>query len=242
MLLRQQNAMFFHIPRCGGTSINWALVEAGAVPREVMNWRNENLDFLYGRHKSGDSQIELDHLTYDQFDELRPDGPLFSFAVVRDPVERFTSIYQRSVQFGGRVISEAALGSLDKFVHAVAQLRNDGLFERPLCLEKFQHYKVCHLLPQTHFIVDNRGHVRVNRVIFLDDLDREWPQLCKRLAIAYSPLRRQNVSGSAVPVTPEAAKLIADLYRDDVSLLKRYELRWRARRTWLRFLPPPRRA
>ena len=49
---------------------------------------------------------------------------------------------------------------------------------------------------QTSVLCDRNGHLLMDRVIKLEQLDEAWPGLCKRLGIPYRelPLMKQDLS------------------------------------------------
>lgn len=136
----------------------------------------------------------------------------FSFAFVRNPLERLHSAYVNKVADpvdpGINLFKRHGI-SLDMpfpdFVRAVVRLPENRCD--------------LHLRSQHRFITDRRGTV-VDFVGRFERLDEDWSHLRERFGVPALPER--NVSSRAEyedAYTPELARLVADRYRRDIELL-----------------------
>lgn len=84
-ICNKRKIVFIHIPRCGGSMIEKAL---GIYKND---YPKVHEDILFGRKDNR----ELQHLTYDEVSSIRDVSNYESFAIVRDPIDRFISVCNR---------------------------------------------------------------------------------------------------------------------------------------------------
>mgnify|MGYP001346393461 CR=1 FL=1 len=118
---------FIHIPKTGGTLIEYSLTSSGAIQA------------LFNRKKNKFSKVTMQHLHYEYYKQIIPkDFADWSFAVVRNPYDRIVSEYKMKI-----LRIRKSDQTFDSFV-----LES---FER--CLENKQH-RDNHIRPQSDFITD----------------------------------------------------------------------------------------
>lgn len=182
--IRAAGVLFVHIPKNAGTSVSEA---------------------LYG-HK-----IKHDTLRY--YERVAPDlvATLPSFAIVRDPVERFVSAYRYAKAGGGG----------DRVVATPFRARYMGFRSIDDALDHVEGraniFAIDHVFrPQKRFIVDRAGDVAVSTLIPIDRLN-DIAALTGQPRLA--AIRHANRSrDSEVDLTPGQIDRISTLYRDDVDI------------------------
>lgn len=191
-------ALFVHIPKCGGSSIERALGMHG-------DWRTEDRSRLYGRATSDDlraiagSTNYLQHLDAGQL--RRAAGPVaagyLSFAFVRHPLDRLVSAW------AGR----------DPDLHACA--RAQGIELRGLPFARFVDATAGldhpHLATQASFIVDAAGTLEVGFLGRFERLSDDFAALCARL----------GMPGAERPALPHAHRSRHAAFRDLYDLRSR---------------------
>jgi hypothetical protein len=119
---------------------------------------------------------------------LREERFDYSFCVFRDPLDRLLSEYQWSDQ------SQAI--TFGQFVDSIDE-------------------NCDHLRKQVDFVTDERGQVRIDRIIEFDDLEKQFSEAFK---IDISHLNTSEKTGSPV-ISSETLLKIKNKYREDYALL-----------------------
>lgn len=184
--IRNKGILFIHIPKNAGTSLSRA---------------------LYGH--------AIKHDTVRYYERFAPDLADFepSFAVLRDPVERFLSAYRH-----------AKTGGCDREVAAPFRDAYLGLRDVDDALDHVEQrrsiYDIDHIFrPQTWYITRRDGTIGVRHLVLLHQIDR----LPRYISRAIEPLPHENCSsGEEIPLTPEQIARIRILYREDVALCARF--------------------
>jgi hypothetical protein len=167
----RHRALFVHIPKCGGSSVERAFGMHG-------DHRVEDRERLFGRVASADlreiagATNYLQHLDLVQMRRAlaqRADG-LLSFTFVRNPFDRLVS----------------AWAGADGDLHACA--RAQGIELRGLDFPRFVDATIRldhpHVAPQLGFIVDGQGERAVDFVGYFERLGDDFARLCDRLGLA----------------------------------------------------------
>lgn len=176
--------LFVHIPKTGGSSIESAL---GMFHR----WQDENTDAMFGLVQSaalkqhGWVSDYLQHLSYSELAVVVPSEILqacFSFAWVRNPWERFVSVYSNTdpnlMQRAAAVGVQLKGLKFADFVAATADLTH------------------VHLQPQRGFIIDRHGHQQVDFVGRFEHFERDFCTVTQRLGLTLT-LPHKNASHHA---------------------------------------------
>lgn len=198
--LRDHGLVFVQIPKVATTSMRAALAamvdgDSKVVPSEI-DRRDED---VVARYQLNAYPAEIRRL-----DRLR-----FTFAFVRNPLDRLLSAYVNKVEspedpsvdlFSRHGISVG--DSFPDFVRAVARLNDDRCD--------------IHLRSQHRFVCDRNGLV-VSFIGRYETLERDWATLSARFGLPELPQR--NVTEHAPyqsAYTPELARIAADRYRRDI--------------------------
>ncbi|MCJ2182971.1 sulfotransferase family protein [Novosphingobium sp. 1949] len=184
--IRARGILFVHVPKNAGTSI---------------------CESLYG--------LQVKHSTVTYYQQVAPDVlDLPSFAILRDPVQRFVSAFQYA----------CAGGTRDRRV-APAFRRDYGRFEGIDCAIRHMEqgrdvFAMDHMFrPQSWYVTRREGGLGVDHLIRYDQLDRlrEFAGL-----ESLKPVPRLN-SGRHLPVelSPRQRAFLHEFYAEDYRLLER---------------------
>ena len=233
-MIGPSDTLFVHIPKTAGTSVEASLGAAKLYPQlgiEKVESR-PHIDILFGNR--------LHHLTIREIRENYPEiaarERLFSFSVIRDPVDRFASYViwrDGRLRFGEDQISDDELHGIleEDYRRLVAYGQWSSLFEDPFG-GMVEHEEdpgpsipgilMRPLIPQCCFLFD-RGKVGVDAVYPLEALPSLEKDLERRDALV-SPFGRRMV-GALTPrlrsmFTPAQVHVVRQIYRHDVKLLK----------------------
>ena len=213
--------VFVHVPKTGGTSIEYALGLRGPS-------RREDRQALYGRIESDELKQRgfvsgyLQHLTATDIRALTPAGSLsgyFSFAIVRNPWDRLVSSF------------------VNKDPHLSRQMRAAGVELEGL---EFEHYvaatsalRHAHLQPQWEYLMDADGKLLVDFVGRFESLQESFREVCRRLGIRRclphaKKAQKCKFSDFREYYTEAARKAVEQRYVRDIVLFG-YEFRESAR-------------
>lgn len=153
----------------------------------------------------------------------------YKFAVIRDPYERCVSMYNFHVNtaimdiqgwgiYGMNILKKHNVESFEDFVELLYKNKNNIKKLGEIVWEK-----------QTHFITDENGNIIVDKLIDIENLDKEVKILKKRFNITIpTPKKRINVSQTKDYMSYYSNQLIYDMvtniYRDDIKLYNMYRL------------------
>jgi hypothetical protein len=198
LYLPAQNAIFFHIPKTGGTTLTALLHPYVAVPKKKLpdlgrlatQWRNYAAGWQGTNHLDGKQ-----HSTYRdceaRFPELRAGA--FTFAFVRNPWDRAASMWRDLF---------AAAEPFDETLQA--QIPHKGL-TRPT---------------QKAYLVDQSGRVKVDFIGRYEHFEDDVRRLFARLGIPIGHIPRLLPSGAgkhyAAYYNPRSRAFIADYFREDI--------------------------
>ena len=199
MLSRKRTTIFVHIPKTAGQSIELAFLhDAG------LSWKGRAALLLRRNTDPGAGPARLAHLLAREYEALGHTGgrafaQFFSFAVVRDPVDRAVS------GFNFRAPPECT--TLRDYVHRAAQADVTSPDWRQVC-------------PQTRYTHDAEGrHPLVRQVLRFETLSRDWPALSARIFGSPRPLPRSNVARrtrlTRADLGPEDLAFLAAHYAED---------------------------
>jgi len=191
LLIRDYNALFIHIPKTGGTSIEFSF---------GMKYEMEyNLELFLGRSKV-DSQVLMQHATIEQLISIGclqtgEVSSLFKFAFVRNPWDRAVSNWQWLVQ------GADYQGTLLEYL-------NDTEL-------------ILHEVPQWSFIYDKEGKPIVDFVGRFETLQEDFNLVCDFMNCERKVLphemktKRKHYSEY---YTTETLTKIAEMHHKDIEL------------------------
>ena len=138
----------------------------------------------------------------------RPPDDVFYFTVVRDPLQRFLSVWRNKVVMQDKGEYPQLQGmDLPTFIrHVNSDDNNLYTADRHFC-------------PQMAILKDTSMY---DMIIRLEDLDASWKTIQRISSIPLVGLTRENVSREAVrtpPLSPECARIIYNLYEEDYDML-----------------------
>ncbi len=195
---------FIHIPKTGGTSIEIAYepqIRFGDVM--LAAWRL-GLDVSYGKYLHVGKHSPAIRIA--QLVGRQEFNACFSFAVVRDPVDRMVSYYNCIHSYnhtGPYEIALKAIADFADFVEATAP--------------RFSSQALLVLDPQAQ-------EVMVSRLIPYPRLEEGWRQICDMFGLD-APLPHVNASRPvALEVSDEARALVRRLYAVDCDLMTQAEV------------------
>ncbi|PZU60466.1 MAG: sulfotransferase [Sphingobium sp.] len=183
--IRAAGALFIHVPKNAGMSVS---------------------EELYGR--------QIKHATIRYYQRVAPDipGRLPTFAILRDPVDRFLSAYAYA-RAGGSAHNSIALPFRDAY-RAFRSIDDaiDHLRGAP------DIYAVDHIFrPQSWYVTDAVGRVAVDRLFLIDEMDRLGEMTPLLRGVAFPHLNR----GAARKPLLNARQIdaLSALYADDLRLI-----------------------
>lgn len=187
---RKKNLIFIHIPKNAGTSI------AESV-----------FGYSFGHH------------TAQFYRTLDPDffDATTSFAVLRDPIERFVSSYCDIANGGGEMVPlfphwgrvyGDSIGDMERFI--VAHRRVLG-----------QYAKLDYVMrPQGEFVTDAEGAVIVSRIFVLGRHDRELAEFLADHGVASLP-QLNRTRKAPIILSASQERFVRELYASDFALIER---------------------
>lgn len=203
--IREAGALFIHIPKNAGMSVSNA---------------------LYG--------LQVKHASVRYYDCIAPDllDSLPSFALIRDPRERFLSAW-RYGRAGGTAHNRVSMpfrpiymgfGTIDDALDHLESVRSI--------------YQLDHIFrPQSWYITDREGDIMVDRLFLLSDMARASAAMPRLLPPAIPHLNRTAAGQTAAgltatgqtALTPAQEQRLRALYPEDFSLFEMLG----AHRPWL---------
>ncbi|NNE35835.1 MAG: sulfotransferase family 2 domain-containing protein [Rhodothermales bacterium] len=209
-LLRDNNALFIHIPRTGGTLLEKILGVHS-------DWREPKPELLFGKQVAKGHSVMLQHLTARQ---IRDEGylprerftNLFKFTIVRDPFDRCASLYsywsgpQRWGDF------ESFLSHVENTLIRGADDAEDDIFYQ-------------HVLPQSSYIFSELDEPLVDRICRFENLLHDLKSLFDHLEIDTGILQvdqgrlYKKRDAYTRRYSQSAVKTVRRIYRKDFELL-----------------------
>lgn len=171
---------FVHINKCGGSSIEIAL----GLPK---------------RHATADALR----------DEVGADAwsRRFTFAIVRNPFDRVTSLYYYRVRWNNHGLGDRH-ANINQWIRALWQ-DADPRYDDPPFLN----------WPCAAWLTDRAGTILVDQVVRLEDIETEWPKITRRLGVDV-PLPSLNTNKRPPyqdVLTPESRAIIESAFVEDLS-------------------------
>jgi hypothetical protein len=235
VISNSQKFVFIHIPKTGGTSmthsleevIAWNDIVCGGTPFGERTKEVWGQKWGIGKHASApEIRTLIGEARWEQY---------FTFALVRDPVERVKSMYL----WTQRVVERRGLDGWRRWVRYFStRYQNDWTtVQMYLDTDSFAEYirhpdleKAMIAKPQSDFLTSERGtgDLIVDRVFRLASIHGRLDEICDRIGNQIT-LPQKNVSSKRRSVTVHEADIrrIEELYAKDYSILD-YQRRTRA--------------
>lgn len=200
----RHRAIFIHIPKTGGTSIEAVLgmhgerADVGLVP---FPGQVPDRERFYGRG--------LQHLTGPRLREELGDDAVFAayfkFSVVRNPWDRLVS----TCAWADRKWADGRMLDRDEFEAFVRRTHAAFTAAAP---------RHPHVVPQVEYVLDAAGRPIVDFLARFETLDRDWQVVRARLGIeADLPVRMRSVHRPyAEYYGPDTRAMVAEIYAGDI--------------------------
>ena len=160
-------AIFIHIPKAGGTSIEETITEFPLFRQKLVNKYN-----WYGNIKQ--QNYELDHSTmaFLKNNCKYYDNNYFIFSVIRNPYARLVSEYHYCKYQYSRLIKN--LNTFNDFVHELKEK-----FDYILKNKETNHLYVSHFLPQYLFTHNYRKQplIPMENIYKLENIKDDWKKM-----------------------------------------------------------------
>ena len=162
MICHSQEFVFIHIPKTAGHTIDMQFVEAGLVDEELWHHRARDIIQMRGRTE------------WDRY---------LSFAVVRNPWDRFLSEYiwqgsafstQIQTHWGNKQISFYDFCRSDFAWYPDIEIANG------------------HLSDQLSFLVDQNGELCVDEILRFETLQSDFDRVCDKIGLPKQTLPHRN--------------------------------------------------
>ena len=216
MISHPHKAIFIHIPKCGGQSVENAFLSdlglnwANRSPLLLM--RNKNPDVGPPRlaHLTAEDYLRYHYASKDLFDDY------YSFAILRNPVDRVLSMFNYlkiRTRLGTRMNFEDFVGEwlakqLSKTgIDGTAYAGNQGWFVRP----------------QTDFVLDASDQPMVKGLFFLETINENFGTIREKCQLR-SDLPHVNKSKKTATqndLNPETRAIIRELYERDFAYFEK---------------------
>ncbi|MFT4697413.1 MAG: hypothetical protein ACI9SJ_000536 [Flavobacteriaceae bacterium] len=173
MLIKEYKALFIHVPKAAGQSVENYFLNSLSKTRDE-DGAKYLLKFNHDPSKGPERLAHLtapDYLNYNYISKANFED-YFKFAVVRNPWSRMVSFYK----FRGY----SSIITFENFIHHYL----------PYCFEK-QHW---FFRPQTDFICDDNQKFLTDYIAKMEQLDKDFPVIAKKLNLANEILPKSNHS------------------------------------------------
>ncbi|MEO0695312.1 MAG: sulfotransferase family 2 domain-containing protein [Pseudomonadota bacterium] len=186
------NAIYVHIPKAGGQAVKAAL---------------DIEDHPFLGHCPATGFKAADPRLFEDY---------YSFSVVRHPVTRLRSAFQylkhTSLHETDRRFADQHLSKITTFPEFVQKL-NDWHFRAMIV-------PWIHFQPQAYFLADLEGTLIVDEIFKLENIDKGFEQLKRRLGIdATLPKKNASTKSAESDLSPQHTDVIRSIYREDFALL-----------------------
>jgi hypothetical protein len=200
MISHKHKFIFIHIPKCGGTSIERALLREHGLAGSLT--KDQKKEFgLYYAHNG----IHVQHQKIDEYDDIY-EKKYFTFAFVRNPWEKLLSEYFYILENKSNSDFYSKFPSFKHFV------LHDGIEER-----FYRNY--AHDIPQIDFILNIKKNKLTNFVGRLESLQQDFDFVCDRIGIPRQQLPHKNKSKHkhyTEYYDEETKSIVAEKYAKDI--------------------------
>jgi len=231
MISHHHKALYVHVPKCGGESIELAfLADLGLDwnQREQLLIRRNNDPQAGPRqlsHLSAKQYLELSYVTPEQFNQY------YKFATVRDPIARVVSFYnylwdyyfwllirKHPHQFVPAALNKSF--SINTFLYRVIATTFADDEGKRFGTRRYLNGYYYFLRPQADYLFD-KDRLLVDEYFRLEEIDRGWPRIRERCGLT-GDLPRRNESRkliSKADLSEKHIRTIRSLYAEDFEKL-----------------------
>lgn len=211
MIAHKLKAIFIHITKTAGSSIEVALNEVeqrddGAIDPMT----GEFVKVVTGEEKHMTARAVQDFVEPDVWDSY------FKFSVVRNPFDRFHSLW-----WNGRYVGKRHTMTFPEFsTYAL----HKSLKGRLMNLRKGEWKVHQRFRPQAWFLQSHNGKIEMDQVLRFESIRDEFPELARKLGLPSETLPKVLVknrnpksrSSYAEDYDTKTRALVTDYYRDDL--------------------------
>jgi len=197
--------VFIHIPKCAGTSVYKAL-----MPEQ--DWYNINNT----KHGGWDdkNKIQKQHATALQIKEFYCSNfnDYFSFTFARNPWSKMASDYLWMTNLDKNSNGCKRKGTFLEY------LNNENDFDLEN-LKKETFYRYDHILPQTDFVLNNKGERMVDFIGKFENLQEDFNIVCDKIGIPQQQIPHNNKSNHkhyTEYYDDETREIVAEKYARDI--------------------------
>jgi hypothetical protein len=208
VLSRRHKTIFVHIPKAGGTSVEWLFRKDAGIA-----WPNRSKLLLGPNPDQTRGPTRLSHLYAREYVELghisRRDYARFAkFALVRHPIDRMLSEYRYRVVMAGR--RNQGPPDFDAFI------RQD--------LHEDRSDIARHLVPQVRYLTDAQGVPIVLDAFHLERFEEDARPFLERILTAPFEMPHRNPTDLSIgprreDLTQTQTRFLRDRYAEDFELL-----------------------
>ena len=189
-LYKKRRIIFIHIPKNAGSSITESLYKEGLSHTSALYYK------IIDKHS---------------FEEME------SFALFRDPIERFCSAFNyikyHSKQDPNIYFRETHLQKIDSISELIARMQSDLSFRSKLLL--FPHFR-----SQSEFVCDSKGKIIVNQIGHLNHIAQFIQAISLHLKEEFA-VDHINKSIAEKKISNKDALFISSLYSNDLIIEKK---------------------
>jgi len=203
MIFHAQKAIFFHVPKVAGYSIEQCILPG---PRD---YRKFNKDIVFGLDKG----LMTQHLPYNTLQKYVDKNVLdsyFKFAFFRNTWDRLASAY-----FYLEPLHNSIFGNFSNCIKRVCEdVKGD-------------YVEGWHFCRQTDYLYKNKknGELAVDYIGRYENLEQDFKNICDRLNMPYKPLKKTNRSPKKTLhyteyYTDETKQLVYESFKDEIEYFK----------------------
>ena len=180
MISHKHNFIFIHIPKCGGTSVELALLKNEGI--QMKNYDQDDLNFLSENQKQKYrigyeyKGTSTQHRKIDEYKHNK-EKKYFTFTFIRNPWERFLSEYFYILKC--RPKDQELRKKFPSFKHFVKGKHEKEMYDS-------------HDIPQINFVLNANKHKMINFIGRCEDMQTDFDYVCKKLNISKMKLPYRN--------------------------------------------------
>lgn len=224
-----------HNPRCGGTSINKAILKGLGLPNSTFSPKAVSYHYLYGNHKTSDNFYELDHLCFSLIKNAIPSWILNdynAFVIVRHPWDRFVSEYTRKASINcKRFLNPRGISFETYCKNFIEKVKRKFSVSDPYRFNGVSHFNGCHFLPQYIYAGLELPDAQKKPIIIdIKDINKSVPRLChemhdnvelqlRKMHNSHKQKINDEIKYQIANISPQVRSAVEDFYHLDYKML-----------------------